>query len=151
MHMEKKQKNNSQLKKNSILWDIKRNHVFYLMILPGFLSVLFFSYGPMAGLSVAWLDYNPIKGFAGSVFVGWKHFKAALSTRFMWDAIGNTIFIKIFQTLITFPFSILLAVLLGEVGKRFQKTVQTATIMPYFISWIVIASMFRNIFSANGG
>lgn len=131
--------------------DFRRNGAFYLMVLPGLISLLLFSYGPMVGLSVAFLDYNPIKGFMKSNFVGLEHFEAALSTRFMWDAIKNTVFIKVFQTLITFPFSVGLALLLGEVGKRYRKMVQTATILPYFISWIVVASMFKTIFSANGG
>ena len=139
------------VRKRSMLEDLRRNGAFYLMVLPGLLSLLFFSYGPMVGLSVAWLDYNPIKGFAKSNFVGWKYFEEALSTRFMWDAIKNTLYIKVFQTLITFPFSVIVAILLSEVGRRYRKLVQTATILPYFISWIVVASMFKTIFSVNGG
>ena len=91
------------------------------------------------------------KGFCKSNFVGWKYFEEALSTRFMWDAIKNTLYIKVFQTLITFPFSVIVAILLSEVGRRYRKLVQTATILPYFISWIVVASMFKTIFSVNGG
>lgn len=138
-------------KRTTILGDLKKNRVFYLMALPALLSLIFFSYGPMIGLSVAWLDFNPIKGFAKSNFVGWKHFQSAFSSRFIWEAIRNTFIIKLGQTLVTFPFSVLLALLLHEVGKRFRKAIQTATILPYFISWIVIASMFRTIFSVNGG
>ena len=125
-------------KRTTILGDLKKNRVFYLMALPGLLSLIFFSYGPMIGLSVAWLDFNPIKGFAKSNFVGWKHFQSAFSSRFIWEAIRNTFIIKLGQTLVTFPFSVLLALLLHEVGKRFRKVIQTATILPYFISWIVI-------------
>ena len=139
------------VRKRSMLEDLRRNGAFYLMVLPGLLSLLFFSYGPMVGLSVAWLDYNPIKGFAKSNFVGWKYFEEALSTRFRWDAIKTTLYIKVFQTLITFPFSVIVAILLSEVGRRYRKLVQTATILPYFISWIVVASMFKTIFSVNGG
>ena len=131
--------------------DWKRNHVFYLMALPGILSLLAFSYGPMGGLAVAFLDYNPIKGIMNSSFVGWKHFQTALNTRFMWDAIRNTVVIKVGQSLVTFPFSIILALLLSEASKRYRKVVQTATIMPYFISWVVVASMFRTLLSTNGG
>jgi len=135
----------------SIRVDWKRNHVFYLMALPGLLSLLAFSYGPMGGLAVAFLDYNPIKGLMNSTFVGWKHFQTALNTRFMWDAIRNTVIIKVGQSLVTFPFSVMLALLLSETVKRYRKVVQTATIMPYFISWVVVASMFRTLLSTNGG
>lgn len=141
----------SAAKRATVLGDLRKNGVFYLMAVPGLLTLLFFSYGPMVGLSVAWLNFNPIKGFAKSTFVGWKYFKEAFSSRFIWEAIANTFIIKLGQTLLTFPASVLLALLLNEVGKRFRKAVQTATILPYFISWIVIASMFRTIFSVNGG
>ena len=137
--------------KVSFRTDMRRHYWFYLMAVPGLLSLLFFSYGPMMGLAVAFLDYNPIKGIAKSAFVGLKHFQTALGTRFMWEAIGNTVWIKVMQTLVTFPFSVLLAVLLSQVVKRYRKAVQTATILPYFISWIVIAAMFRTLFSVNGG
>lgn len=137
--------------KVSFRLDMRRNHAFYLMALPGILSLLLFSYGPMAGLAVAFLDYNPIKGLMNSNFVGWKHFQTALRDRFFWETVRNTIFIKVGQTLITFPFSVFLALMLGEVGKRYRKVVQTATILPYFVSWIVIAAMFRTLFNVNGG
>ena len=41
--------------------EIKRNWVLYLMALPGIIALLIFSYGPLLGISVAFLDYNPIK------------------------------------------------------------------------------------------
>lgn len=131
--------------------DLRRHHVFYIMALPAIAAVLLFSYGPMFGLAVAFLDYNPIKGIAKSTFVGWKHFETALRDRFFWETVRNTLIIKTGQTIVTFPFSVFLALMLGEVGKRYRKFVQTSTILPYFISWVVIAAMFRTIFSTNGG
>lgn len=140
-----------KVKKRSVREELRRNGAFYLMAALGLASVLVFSYGPLVGLSVAWLDYNPLKGFMKSRFVGWKNFQDALSSRFVWEAVGNTVIIKLGQTIITFPFGIMLAVLMHELGRKFRKAVQTATILPYFISWIVVASMFRNVFSTNGG
>lgn len=131
--------------------ELRVNGALYLMVLPGLLSLLFFNYGPMLGLSVAWLDYNPLKGFAKSTFVGWKYFLEAIHSRFIWDALKNTILIKLGQTLVTFPGSVLIALLMHEVGRRYRKFVQTATILPYFISWIVIVSMIKALFSVNGG
>lgn len=131
--------------------EMRRHGAFYLMALPALVSLLLFSYGPMVGLSVAFLDYNPIKGLMNSHFVGLKHFQTALRDRFFWETVRNTVLIKLGQTLVTFPFSVLLALLLGEVGKRFRKFAQTASILPYFVSWIVIAAMFRTLLSVNGG
>lgn len=129
---------------------LRLNGALYLMMLPAILGVIFFSYGPMFGIALAWFDYNPLLGFAKAKFMGWKYFKEALGSRFIWDALRNTVIIRVGQTIVCFPGSILLALLLHEVGKKYRKFVQTTTILPYFISWIVIASTIKTMFSVNG-
>lgn len=129
------------------LW---RDKILYLMILPGLLSVLLFSYGPMFGLTIAFFDYDPIKGILQSPFVGMENFVKAFTDHYFRQAFLNTILIKLAQTAVTFPLSVLVALLLNEVGRRYKKIVQTASILPYFISWIVIASMFKNILGSQG-
>ena len=140
------------LRERTSLWaDIIDNRTLYLFILPAFLGVLLFSYGPMAFLSVSFLDYDPIRGIFSSEFVGGQNFKIAISDKYFWQAFKNTVFIKVCETLITFPISVVLALFLFEAGKGFKKLVQTATIIPYFISWIVVGAMFKNLLAADGG
>ncbi len=45
------------------------------MILPGFLLVLIFCYLPMAGVILAFKNYNPNLGIFGSKWVGFDNFK----------------------------------------------------------------------------
>ena len=47
----------------------------YVMLLPGILYYLVFKFGPMFGLLAAFKEYQPMKGFFGSPWVGFKHFK----------------------------------------------------------------------------
>lgn len=131
--------------------DFQKNKWYYLMAVPGILALLLFSYGPMFGLAIAFFDYNPVAGFAKSEFVGFQWFLKALNDQYFLVAIRNTFLIKVGQTLITFPVSVILALFLNEVGKHGKKIFQTATILPYFISWIVIATMFRNLLSPTNG
>lgn len=48
----------------------RRELPFYLMLIPGVLFALVFSYGPMFGLVMAFQDFTPLKSFENSPWVG---------------------------------------------------------------------------------
>lgn len=121
------------------------------MAFPGIAALILFSYVPMTYVVIAFLEYNPIKGLLNSNFVGIKNFKEALQDYYFRQAFINTVIIKLGQTLVTFPFSVLLALFLNEAIKPVRRIIQTATILPYFISWVAIATIFRNLLSPSGG
>ena len=131
--------------------EMERNWVLYLMTLPGVIALLIFSYGPLLGISVAFLDYNPIKGIFASKWVGVQNFIDAFKNPFFLAAFTNTVTIKGFQMIIGYPTAIILALLLNEAGRGTKRVVQTATILPYFISWVVIAAMFQNLLNPTSG
>lgn len=62
-------------KKQDIKMKIKKNRQLYLFVLPAFLIILIFSYGPMYGIIIAFKDYMPSLGIMGSPWVGFKHFQ----------------------------------------------------------------------------
>ena len=131
--------------------DIERNWLLYLMALPGIASILIFGYGPLFGLLIAFLDYSPMRGIRGSEWVGLENFQAAVRSPFFWQALQNSVIISALKLAIGFPSAIVLALLLNEVGRRWiQRVVQTATILPFFVSWVVIAAMFRSLFAPDG-
>ena len=66
--------------KKDTLWhtlsrDFKINKYKYLIIIPVIVYLAVFAYKPMYGLIIAFKDYRPALGFAGSKWVGLKHFK----------------------------------------------------------------------------
>lgn len=131
--------------------DLAKYWQLYVMALPAVLSILAFSYGPMFGVSIAFLDYSVVRGIFHSKYVGLYWFEQAFQNPLFWPAVRNTVIIKGLQTLIGFPAAIALALLLNEVRlKWFKSIVQTATILPYFISWVIIGSMFRNLLGTEG-
>ena len=124
----------------------------YLMFLPVFLYYVIFRYGPMLGLSIAFKDYNAYLGFEKSPWVGFKYFQQFFNSIYLWRLVRNTLLINLYDLLFNFPAAIVLALLLNEEqNRRFKKTVQTITYMPYFISSVVIASMVVQFLSPSSG
>ena len=124
----------------------------YLMLLPVFLYYVIFRYGPMLGLSIAFKDYNAFLGFDRSPWVGIKYFKQFFNSIYLWRLLRNTLLINLYDLVFNFPAAIILALLLNEVQqRRFKKTVQTITYMPYFISSVVLASMVVQFLSPSSG
>ena len=122
------------------------------MFLPVFLYYVIFRYGPMLGLSIAFKDFNAYLGFDKSPWVGFKYFQQFFNSIYLWRLVRNTLLINLYDLVFNFPAAIILALLLNEVqNRRFKKTVQTITYMPYFISSVVIASMVVQFLSPSTG
>lgn len=101
---------------------------------------------------MAFQDYSPVKGIIGSNFVGLKHFKKFFSTYMAKQIISNTVILSGYSLLASFPFPVILALMLNYcVNRRFGKIVQTVTYMPYFISVMVLVGMMNIFFSTNYG
>ncbi|BDP43644.1 sugar ABC transporter permease (plasmid) [Deinococcus aetherius] len=123
----------------------------YLMVLPALASVLVFNYAPLFGLVIAFQDFSPFRGVLGSDFVGWQNFQDAFRNPFFVNALKNSLIISGLKLAVGFPAAIVLALLLNEVRARWIKvTVQTATILPFFISWVVAGAMFRSLLAPDG-
>ena len=55
----------------------KRKHFNrYVLLAPAVIATLIFCYLPFAGITIAFKDFDIIKGFSGSPWVGLKNFKA---------------------------------------------------------------------------
>jgi ABC-type polysaccharide transport system permease subunit len=131
--------------------DLARHWLLYLMAMPGVVSILVFGYGPLFGLVIAFLDYSPARGVSGSEWVGLDNFRTAFASPFFEQALRNSLIISGLKLAIGFPSAVVLALLLNEVRVRwFQRLVQTATILPFFVSWVVIGTMFRNLLAPDG-
>jgi ABC-type polysaccharide transport system permease subunit len=139
------------MRKKSLFHNIRAHYVLYLFVLPGLIAVVLFNYVPMFGLTIAFTDYTPVRGFENANFVGFRFFEQALSDRHFRAAVVNTFIIKLGQTLVTLPFSILFALLLFEIGKRFRMLFQTVSMFPFFVSWVVVAAMMRVILNPTTG
>lgn len=120
------------------------------MLAPIILFYLIFHYGPMFGLSIAFLDYRPAKGIFGSRFVGFKHFYNFFTNYYFWRLLRNTVRISLWS-LAAFPLPIIFALLINELkAPKFSKTAQTIAYIPHFISTVVICGMIVELTSSGG-
>ena len=131
---------------NKNLWvKIKTYRWFYLMFLPVLIFVLLFNYWPMLGVRFAFTDYV----IANPHYVGIKHF-AGMATKdvFFWNAFRNTIILSVTKLLLNTGAAVVISLLLNEISNlTFKKTVQTIVYLPHFMSWVVVASLFKLILS----
>jgi putative aldouronate transport system permease protein len=129
-----------------------QNYDLYIMLLPAFVYIVIFAYVPMYGVLMAFQDYTPTKGIFGSAWVGFKHFTRFLSAYSSRRTILNTIILSLYGIIASFPFPIVLALMLHyAINRRIGKIVQTITYIPYFISVMVLVGMMNLFFSPNYG
>ena len=106
----------------------------YVLILPAIVYIFLFCYQPMYGVQIAFKDFRINKGILGSPWVGLKHFIRFVQYPDFWSIMRNTAVISLYS-FVTFPISIIFALLLNEIAnERYKKTVQMVTYMPHFIT-----------------
>lgn len=112
----------------------------YLMALPTVVFLLLFCYAPMAGLVMAFQDLNITKGVFGSPFVGLKNFEFLFSTTDAFIITRNTVCYNLIFIVMNMLLAIVMALMLSELSnRRTAKIYQTLFMLPYFLSWAVVA------------
>ncbi len=141
--MNKKNKKKYQLVDNKALW---------IMLVPVIIYFVLFKYLPMAGVIISFQRYSPFKGFLGSSWVGLEYFKQFFSSIYFGRVLKNTLMIGLFDLAFGFPAPIILALLLnGITNKHFKKISQTVTLLPHFVSFVVVAGIAINMLSPSTG
>ncbi|MDR2619239.1 MAG: ABC transporter permease subunit [Treponema sp.] len=123
-----------------------------VMLLPGVLLIVIYSYVPMFGLLMAFQDYIPALGIFGSRWVGLRNFKTLFSMLEFVRALRNTVFIAGCKIVLGIVIPVVFALLLNEVRRRsLQRGIQTLIYLPHFISWILLAGILRDMLSPSVG
>lgn len=134
------------------LGSLRRDKLLYLMLIPGVAWFLLFKYAPMYGVTIAFRDYNIFQGFSNAPYVGLEVFRKLFGYDAFWQAFRNTVILSILKLICGFPVPILLSLMINEVrGSKTKKLVQTAVLLPNFISWVVMGSLIYMIFSPSSG
>ena len=140
---EKSRKRKSKLVDEKTLW---------LMLVPVILYFVIFKYIPVSGIIIAFKRYSPFRGVIASPWVGLLYFKEFFHSVYFGRVIRNTLMIGFLSIVIAFPMPIILALLLNGIRNRiFKKTAQTITLLPYFVSFVVIAGIAINFLSPSTG
>ena len=110
----------------------------YAMALPGLIYLFINNYMPLPGLVLAFKSYNARDGIWGSPWTGFSNF----TYLFQNDAgyiTRNTILYNLAFIVINTVLSIAIAVLLSEMTSRMKKFYQSAILLPYLLSSVIIA------------
>jgi putative aldouronate transport system permease protein len=124
--------------------------LYFLMAVP-MTFFLVFKYIPMAGVVVAFKDYNIFRGVWASDWVGLNVFREIFAMPQFYKALRNTLMLNVFA-LLMFPIPIVLAIMLNELRIRwFKRVSQTLLYLPHFISWVIVGGMAIQLLATNTG
>jgi len=142
---------------SALIRDIVQHKALYIMLLPGLALILLLSYLPMLGALVAFKDFkylgnNFFENFMLSKWVGFTNFEFFLKGPDTWlitrNTIGYNLAFIILGNIIAITFSLGLNELLNKKVGRFY---QSAMLLPYFLSWIVMSYLFYGFLSVDRG
>lgn len=133
-----KEKAYSQLEIQSMVW-------------PALIFLFIFSYIPMYGIIIAFKDFNIFSGFFGGNFVGLKYFRQFLSDPNLFNVVKNTLAMNILGLIFGFSAPIILALMITSLKDSFfKKLAQTASYLPYFLSWVIFGGIVIELLSSRG-
>ncbi len=152
-----KKLNNKKTKKNRKILELRKNLVYFLMVLPGFLWLILFKYLPMTGIVIAFKDFRFARGgilasLKRSKWVGFENFKFLFSSQDAWVITRNTVAYNLLFIILGLVLSVALAIGINELlNKKLAKIYQTFMFMPHFLSWVVVGYFVFSFLSVDKG
>jgi putative aldouronate transport system permease protein len=137
--------------------NIYNNRVWLIMVLPGTIWFLIFSYLPMFGAVIAFKNfrYDPDGFFASilnSEWVGFENFKFIFSTNDAFIITRNTVLYNLAFIILGLVLSVFIAIVLSELAnKKLAKVYQTGMLFPHFLSWVVVSYFVFTFLSVDRG
>ena len=138
------------MKKKKINW--KHWLPFYIMFIPGLIYMIVNNYMPLYGMQLAFKSFSYSKGIAGSKWIGFKNFKFLFATKDAFIMVRNTLLYNILWIFVGAVFGITVAILFNEIQNKIaKKFYQTAILLPYLISIVVVAYLVYAFLATDTG
>ncbi|MDF2537215.1 MAG: transporter permease [Herbinix sp.] len=138
-------------REHGFLYELKKNWILFLMLVPTFLYLIINNYLPMVGVYYAFTSFNFKDGLWASPFVGFKNFEHLLKAD-LFKLTKNTILYNLAFIGIGNILQIAFAIFVSRVGiKWFKRTSQTLMFMPYFVSFVILKVLVYNLFEYQSG
>ena len=130
----------------------KRYLPLYLMFLPGAIYMFINNYIQMAGIIVAFKNYNARKGILGSPWAGLKNFQFLFATPDAFTITRNTILYNVAFIVINTVLGIMIAIFICDcVSAKLKKLYQSAILFPYLMSAVIIGYIVFAFLSQSTG
>ena len=137
----------------SFLHNTWKHRAHVVMALPAFLILFFIMYVPMAGLVMAFKNFDYTLGIWKSPWNGIDNFKFLLASKatFVTMTRNTLLYYVVFTALGTF-LNVVLAIAIDQfVFKKMAKTMQTIMIIPVFISYAAVQFIVYAFISTDTG
>lgn len=137
----------------SFLHNTWKHRAHVVMALPAFLILFFIMYVPMAGLVMAFKNFDYTLGIWKSPWNGIDNFKFLLASKatFMTMTRNTLLYYIVFTALGTF-LNVVLAIAIDQfIFKKMAKTMQTIMIIPVFISYAAVQFIVYAFISTDTG
>ncbi len=129
----------------------KERLVLTLLAIPFIAFVVAFSYVPLFGWILAFINYKPGLKIWECEYSGLYYFKLIFQDWYKMASVLKNTLVMSFLGLICTPLPAVFAIFLSELPSvRFKKVVQTLTTIPNFISWVIIYALAYALFSTEG-
>lgn len=123
----------------------------YALMLVPVIYYIIFRYIPMAGNIIAFRRYRAGSNIFGDEWSGFKYFKQFMRDMSFWRSFKNTLTLNLLYLVISFPLTLIFALLLNEIQNiHWKKFVQTVSYLPHFISMVIVTGMIRELLSTSG-
>jgi len=123
----------------------------YLMTVPALIYIIIFRYVPMAGIVMAFSNFNPRLGMFGSPWVGLENFRFFFRGARWQSVTFNTLYLNVLFIITGTVVSILIAIAMTELRKGlYVRVSQTIMTLPNFLSWVIV-SLFALVFIGSTG
>lgn len=131
---------------------LKNSKTLLLMCMPAIIFFFIFSYIPMPGLYIAFVDYRYDLGIFKSPFVGLNNFKFLIMSGDLWRLTRNTVLYNVAFILCGSIVQIAIAILLNEIAaQKYRKVTQTIMLFPNFISYVLVGLIAYNFLNYDYG
>ncbi len=134
-------------KRKSSLYGKENMSLLSMCLLPAALLIVF-CYIPMFGIILAFKDYRYDLGIFGSAWNGLKNFDFLFKSGSLAMLVRNTVGLNLLFIVVTTIVNVFVALMMYEVTSRVKiKVYQTLTLLPHFISWVIVGYMVYALFN----
>ena len=143
--------NNAIKKRKGRLYDFRQNLSLTLLALPSIVFIFIFNYIPLYGLILPFKEFSVTQGIIRSPWCGLKNFTFLVKSKSILVAIRNTVLFNLVVIVAGTAVAIIIALFLYELGRKAVKTYQTMLLIPYFMSWVVVAYILNVLLDMKSG
>ncbi len=137
-------------KKSSKLFS-KTNRQLSVLCLPALIKIVIFSVIPMLWFAIAFQQFIPHKGIFGSEFVGFRNFELLFASDLP-RLVLNAVILNVINMFVPLAVSLLLGLFLFEIKKKVHiKIFQTIMFFPFFISWPLVGTIISSMINDETG